>query len=66
MFMEQKILDSYIHQYTLPNNFLGGADVYKQKKDEQLVIIKRIMIPNNASDKEMQAIDTEIQFYRLS
>jgi hypothetical protein len=30
---KKKIDDYYIHQYTLPNNFLGGADVYKQKKD---------------------------------
>jgi hypothetical protein len=49
--MEGRLLDIYTHLYTLPNNVIEGADVYQRKNGGQLVLVKRIMIPDNATDK---------------
>jgi len=45
-------IDNYTQLYTLPNNVLEDADVYKRNYDDQLVIIKRIRIPDSPTDKE--------------
>jgi hypothetical protein len=49
--MELRFVDKYTHLYTLPNNVIEGADVYERKMDGQLVLVKRIMIPDNATEK---------------
>ena len=49
--MERRFLEIYTHLYTLSKNVIEGADVYERKMDGQLVLVKRIMIPDNATEK---------------
>ena len=48
--MEHALHEKYLHLYPLPNNVLENADVYERKIDGQLVLVKRIFMPENATE----------------
>ena len=46
-------INDYTHLYTLPNNILEDANVYKRNHDDQLVIIKHFLIADIILDNSL-------------
>jgi hypothetical protein len=55
-------IDNYTQLYTLPNNVLEDANVYKRNHDDQLVIIKHFKI-SDTDEKKNEENETEISIY---